>query len=35
MDASLYLGEVLAEAATGAEGRIEREGLYLLKVETL
>ena len=35
VDATQDLGQVLAEAKKGPEGRIEREGLYMLKVDTL
>ncbi|KAL8950194.1 MAG: hypothetical protein Q9222_003757 [Ikaeria aurantiellina] len=35
IDATQDLGEVLAEAKKGPEGRIEKEGLYMLKVDTL
>ena len=35
IDATQDLGEVLAEAKKGSEGRIEREGLYTLKIDTL
>ncbi|KAL9038254.1 MAG: hypothetical protein Q9214_005355, partial [Letrouitia sp. 1 TL-2023] len=35
IDASQDLGQVLAEAKKGPEGRIEKEGLYVLKVDTL
>ncbi|KAL8669614.1 MAG: hypothetical protein Q9168_005799 [Polycauliona sp. 1 TL-2023] len=35
VDATQDLGQVLAEARKGPEGRIEREGLYRLKVDTL
>lgn len=35
VDAQQDLGEVLAEAKKGPEGRIEKEGLYQLKVDVL
>ncbi|KAI4236482.1 MAG: hypothetical protein LQ352_008004 [Teloschistes flavicans] len=35
IDATQDLGQVLAEAKKGPEGRIEMEGLYTLKVDTL
>ena len=35
LDSSQDLGEVLREAKKGPEGRIEKEGLYTLKVDTL
>lgn len=35
IDAAQDLGEVLNEAKKGPEGRIEKEGLYTLKVDTL
>ncbi|KAL8686105.1 MAG: hypothetical protein Q9218_007345 [Villophora microphyllina] len=35
IDATQDLGQVLAEARKGPEGRIEKEGLYTLKVNTL
>lgn len=35
VDATQDLGEVLAEARKGPEGKIEKEGLYKLKVDTL
>ncbi|KAL8803237.1 MAG: hypothetical protein Q9223_005456 [Gallowayella weberi] len=35
IDATQDLGQVLAEAKKGPEGRIEKEGLYMLKVDTL
>ncbi|KAL8968325.1 MAG: hypothetical protein Q9183_002517 [Haloplaca sp. 2 TL-2023] len=35
VDATQDLGQVLAEARKGPEGRIEKEGLYVLKVDTL
>ncbi|KAI4282576.1 MAG: hypothetical protein L6R38_002825 [Xanthoria sp. 2 TBL-2021] len=35
VDATQDLGQVLAEAKKGLEGRIEKEGLYTLKVDTL
>lgn len=35
VDATQDLGQVLAEARKGPEGRIEKEGLYMLKVDTL
>ncbi|KAL8636310.1 MAG: hypothetical protein Q9228_006280 [Teloschistes exilis] len=35
IDATQDLGQVLTEAKKGSEGRIEREGLYTLKVDTL
>ena len=35
IDAAQDLGEVLNEARKGPEGRIEKEGLYTLKVDTL
>ncbi|KAL8757020.1 MAG: hypothetical protein Q9199_002530 [Rusavskia elegans] len=35
VDATQDLGQVLAEAKKGLEGRIEKEGLYILKVDTL
>ena len=35
LDAAQDLGEVLNEARKGPEGRIEKEGLYTLKVDTL
>ncbi|KAL8699735.1 MAG: hypothetical protein Q9201_005834 [Fulgogasparrea decipioides] len=35
IDAAQDLGEVLAEAKKGPEGRIEKERLYMLKVDTL
>ncbi|KAL8708542.1 MAG: hypothetical protein Q9220_006595 [cf. Caloplaca sp. 1 TL-2023] len=35
VDATQDLGQVLAEAKKGPEGRIEKEGLYMLKVDTL
>ncbi|KAI4241789.1 MAG: hypothetical protein L6R40_004335 [Gallowayella cf. fulva] len=35
LDATQDLGQVLAEAKKGPEGRIEKEGLYMLKVDTL
>ncbi|KAL8997053.1 MAG: hypothetical protein Q9169_003594 [Polycauliona sp. 2 TL-2023] len=35
VDATQDLGQVLAEARKGPEGRIEKEGLYRLKVDTL
>lgn len=35
VDAPQDLGQVLEEARKGPEGRIEKEGLYLLKVHTL
>ena len=35
IDSTQDLGMVLEEARKGPESRIEREGLYILKVETL
>ncbi|KAL8646491.1 MAG: hypothetical protein Q9226_006830 [Calogaya cf. arnoldii] len=35
VDATQDLGQVLAEAKKGSEGRIEKENLYTLKVDTL
>ncbi|KAL8735256.1 MAG: hypothetical protein Q9181_002888 [Wetmoreana brouardii] len=35
IDATQDLGQVLAEAKKGPEGRIEKEGLYMLKGDTL
>lgn len=35
IDATQDLGMVLEEARKGSEGRIERDGLYILKVDTL
>ncbi|KAL9614364.1 MAG: hypothetical protein Q9167_001167 [Letrouitia subvulpina] len=35
VDTTQDLGQVLAEAKKGPEGRIEKEGLYVLKVDTL
>ena len=35
IDAAQDLGEVLNEARKGPEGRIEKEGLYTLKIDTL
>ncbi|KAL8736445.1 MAG: hypothetical protein Q9166_000237 [cf. Caloplaca sp. 2 TL-2023] len=35
VDATQDLGQVLAEAKKGPEGRVEKEGLYILKVDTL
>ena len=35
IDATQDLGEVLNEARKGPDGRIEKEGLYTLKVDTL
>ena len=35
VDATQDLGQVLAEAKKGQEGRIEKEGLYTLKIDTL
>lgn len=35
IDATQDLGQLLAEAKKGPEGRIEKEGLYVLKVDTL
>ncbi|MCJ1453555.1 hypothetical protein MMC28_003902 [Mycoblastus sanguinarius] len=35
IDSTQHLGEVLIEAKKGPEGRIEREGLYTLKIDTL
>ncbi|KAL8835655.1 MAG: hypothetical protein Q9176_006776 [Flavoplaca citrina] len=35
VDATQDLGQVLEEARKGPEGRIEKEGLYMLKVDTL
>ncbi len=35
VDATQDLGQVLAEAKKGPDGRIEKEGLYILKVDTL
>ena len=35
IDATQDLGMILKEARKGPEGRIEKEGLYILKVDTL